>query len=304
MQPLQRKPKVLDSEPVLVEASSLGIALPSKRGASRATARSGGAASAATDDAAGLTDPQAEAAGIEPELERRVHEIAERLSIPRPRVNARPQRGSGVLRSLPFAGGSDDLDLDKTLERLLATSLPQDEDIVVRERVQTRHSVVLLVDVSGSMRGERVRTMAATVAALARELIDDDLAVLAFWSDGVWLQHLGQQTDPFALLDRILAIPVRGLTNLDFPLQQARIELSGRPRRSTKVILLSDCVHNAGPDPRSAAAGLSQLSVLLDASGEHDAALGSELALRGHGRFSLVRSHRQVAAALGTFFRP
>ena len=48
---------------------------------------------------------------------------------------------------------------------------------------RTRRSVVLLVDVSGSMRGERVRTAAATVGALAGELGRDDLAVMAFWSD-------------------------------------------------------------------------------------------------------------------------
>ena len=43
--------------------------------------------------------------------------------------------------------------------------------------------MLLLVDVSGSMRGERVRTAAATVGALAAELGRDDLAVVAFWSD-------------------------------------------------------------------------------------------------------------------------
>ena len=69
--------------------------------------------------------------------------------------------------------------------------MPEDDDIIVRERVRTRRSVVLLVDVSGSMRGERVRTAAATVGALAAELARDDLAVIAFWSDAAVLAHLG-----------------------------------------------------------------------------------------------------------------
>jgi uncharacterized protein with von Willebrand factor type A (vWA) domain len=54
------------------------------------------------------------------------------------------------------------------LRQLAEHPVPEDEDIVVRERVRTRRSVVLLVDVSGSMRGERVRTAAATVGALGR----------------------------------------------------------------------------------------------------------------------------------------
>jgi Mg-chelatase subunit ChlD len=39
--------------------------------------------------------------------------------------------------------------------------------------------VVLVVDVSGSMKGERLRTAAAAVGALAGELARDRLAVVA-----------------------------------------------------------------------------------------------------------------------------
>jgi uncharacterized protein with von Willebrand factor type A (vWA) domain len=100
------------------------------------------------------------------------------------------------------------------------------EDIIVRERVRTRRSVVLLVDVSGSMRGERVRTAAVTVGALAAELERDDLAVVAFWSDAAVLSHLGQHVPPQRLLDTMLAIPAKGLTNIAFPLQVAARELA------------------------------------------------------------------------------
>ena len=59
--------------------------------------------------------------------------------------------------------------------------------MIVRDRTRTRRAVVLLVDVSGSMRGDRVRTAAASVGALASQLARDDLAVVAFWSDAaVW----------------------------------------------------------------------------------------------------------------------
>jgi hypothetical protein len=49
------------------------------------------------------------------------------------------------------------------------------------------------------------------------------------------------------------------------------------------VLLLSDCVHNAGPDPRPPAARLPRLDVLLDTSGEQDEELARELARRGRG---------------------
>jgi hypothetical protein len=68
------------------------------------------------------------------------------------------------------------------------------------------------------------------------------------------------------------------------------------------VLLLSDCVHNAGPDPRQAAARLPRLDVLLDTSGEDDVELGRDLARIGRGRLRLIRDHRDVAAALRAVF--
>jgi Mg-chelatase subunit ChlD len=112
--------------------------------------------------------------------------------------------------------------MDRTVEQLAEHPVPEDEDIVMRERVRTRRSEVLLVDVSGSMRGECVRTAAATVGALAAELARDDLAVIAFWSDAAVLAHLGQRVAPQALAESKVRIPARGLTNLAFPLQAAR----------------------------------------------------------------------------------
>jgi Mg-chelatase subunit ChlD len=79
------------------------------------------------------------------------------------------RRGVGELASVRYRGGSDDIDLDATLDNLVEHPVPEDDDIVVRERLRTRRSVVLAVDVSGSMRGERVRTAAAMIGALAAE---------------------------------------------------------------------------------------------------------------------------------------
>jgi hypothetical protein len=72
--------------------------------------------------------------------------------------------------------------------------------------------------------------------------------------------------------------------------------------RDARVLLLSDCVHNAGPDPRLTAARLPRLDVLLDTSGEDDVDLGRDLARLGRGRLRLVRGHRDVARALSSVF--
>jgi Mg-chelatase subunit ChlD len=204
--------------------------------------------------------------------------------------------------SRSWSGGSDELDLERTLEQIAGSPFPEETDVVVRERVRQRRSVVLVVDVSGSMKGERVRTAAAAVGALAGELARDSLAVVAFWSDAAVLVRRGEQVAPQALLDLLLRVPAQGLTNVTFALETAARQLVGVPHRDARVLLLSDCVHNAGPDPRPVAARLPRLDVLLDVSGERDVELGRDLARAGRGRVRLIRDHRDVAAALAAFF--
>jgi Mg-chelatase subunit ChlD len=192
--------------------------------------------------------------------------------------------------------------LERTLEAIAGSAHPEDHDVVVRERVRRQRSLALAVDVSGSMRGERIRTAAATVGALAGEFSRDRLTVVAFWSDAALLVPLGQAVDPFAVLDLLMRIPARGLTNVAFALQVAGEQLARVPQRDARVLLLSDCVHNAGPDPRLTAARLPRLDVLLDASGEDDVELGRDLARAGRGRCRLIQSHHDVASALTNIF--
>jgi Mg-chelatase subunit ChlD len=308
LRPLRRKPKELAEEPTLLDASlgsSGGTVLSGgDRGdrGPRLPHGHGGSGPATTDERGTLVAVTGAAVVPDPETLRMAREIAGRLAMPRPRRDLTGRRGRGEVASVPYRGGSDDIDMDRTVEQLAEHPVPEDEDIVVRERVTTLRSVVLLVDLSGSMRGERVRTAAATVGALAAELSRDNLAVMAFWSDAVMLSHLGQRVPAQALLESMLAIPARGLTNLAFPLQAARRELARIPARDARVLLLSDCVHNAGPDPRPFAARLPRLDVLLDTTGEQDPDLARDLARLGRGRLRQIRTHRDVAPALSEVF--
>jgi Mg-chelatase subunit ChlD len=262
----------------------------------------GSPAPAETDEPAALVTLGEESAQVEPAVRARARQIAARLAVRRPRHDVTARRGSGALLSLPYRGSSDEIDLDRTIEVLAEHPVPEDEDVFVRERMRTQRSVMLLVDVSGSMKGERIRTAAATVGALSSELEHDALGVIAFWSDAAIVLNLGDPIAPNELLDRILRIPARGLTNVAFPLELAAAQLARVPARDARALLLSDCVHNAGPDPRPLAARLPRLDVLLDATGEKDIELGRELAARGRGKCRIVHGYRDVAPAISDIF--
>jgi len=267
----------------------------------------GGAASGFTDEQGELVAPEPPLAGQaraeDPVVRARARSIAARLAVRRPRAAGSTRRGRGELASVPDLGGSDDIDLDATLEVVMAKPDVEERDVVVRDRVRAPRTVVLAVDVSGSMRGERALTAAATVGALAAELDRDALGVVAFWSDAAVLLEPGEPVRPDELLDALVGLPSRGLTNLAFPLAVATGLLARAPARDSRVVLLSDCVHNAGPDPRPLAARLPRLDVLLDVSGEQDVDLGRELATLGRGTVSLIRTYHDVAPALSRAFR-
>jgi len=242
------------------------------------------------------------ALAIDPAVAAMVKKISAQLSVSRPSRVGAARRGAGEMRSVPYGGSSDDIDLDQTLERMLDHPFPGDRDIIVRERIRVKRAVVLAVDLSGSMRGERIKTTAAAVGALASRLTRDDLAVLAFWSDAAWLVHLGQAFNPDELVSSLLEVPARGLTNLAFPLELVADELASAAGLRARVILLSDCVHNAGPDPRSSVGRLPRLDILLETEGQHDRELAWELAHLGRGHVHGIHSYRDVAPALTEIF--
>jgi Mg-chelatase subunit ChlD len=228
--------------------------------------------------------------------------VVARLSLPKARHATHPRRGSGRLETAPFAGGSADIDLDRTLERLVAHEVRRSEDVLVRERMQRRRAVVLIVDLSGSMRGERVKTAAGAVAGVAAELSADELAVVAFWSDAAVLLPLGAPIRPSALVETLLRIPAEGLTNVSLPLEVAAEQLRRSRAQDRRVVLLSDCVHNAGPDPRLMAHTLPRLDVLFDDTGESDLELATDLAHAGRGRLVRIRGYRDLPRGLRAIF--
>ena len=305
MRPLRRKPKVLDEEPVLLKPSAGGggfTLIPKGTERGKPMQLPGSSAPGATEDEGDLVD-SAGVSVIDEIGRRRAAQIARRLALAQPMRQRRARRASaGTLTTMRWRGGTDEIDLDATLVAIAGNPLQTDDDILVRERVRNRRSIVLVVDISGSTKGEQVRTAAATVGAMVGELARDDVAVVAFWSDAAVLVRLGERISAQTVLDQLLTLPTQGLTNVAFALEVAARELVGVPPADARVLLLSDCVHNAGPDPRGVAARLPRLDVLLDTSGEDDVDLGRDLATSGRGRCRLIRDHHDVAPALTSIF--
>jgi Mg-chelatase subunit ChlD len=300
--PRRALPKVLDTEPSVYRpggAPSTTVVAAIDDGAGRVAASSPPTGVGFTTEVA-RNRPLADVLG-ELRVDARVADEASRiaglLSLRRRRTDGHG-RGRSRAASARYDGNGDELDLDATLDLLAERRAFSAEELTVRRPTQTRRSVALLADVSGSMTGDKALICAAAIAALATELADDELTVIAFWSDLALLRTRASRLDPQAVLNDLLRIEPRGLTNVHGAIELASRELAQSSLEPRCIVLLSDCVHNAGPDPRNAARAAPVTHVLLERTGEHDAWLAQRIARAGGGRYRTVTTIGEVAPAL------
>ncbi|MFV9502955.1 MAG: AAA family ATPase [Oscillochloridaceae bacterium umkhey_bin13] len=209
-----------------------------------------------------------------------------------------PSPGKGRLRPVRYHFNSDDLDLDRTLEEIAAKSYPEYSDFWVRERVRTRRTYVLLLDVSGSMRGAQLMKAALAAGSMARNLDHDDLAVVLFWRDAAVLKRANQPKSATRLIDEILGLRARGLTNLHHGLAAGLRELERAGTQEKIGIVFTDGLSNLGDDPLPLAARYPQLHVIgisLEASAVQAC---QALAARGRGRCVFIRTLEDIPLAL------
>lgn len=302
---LSRRPKALDSMPSLFLGGSGGIPIPAGTrsddgGALPPHGAPSGTPTVMVAHSAELHDLDEVLEKAEPDIAAAtmMRQIATNLSVRRRQIRTTTGVSGGNPVPLPYRYRSDEIDLDRTLAVLVENPRPEASELIVRERCRSTRAAVLVLDVSGSMKGEKARMAAATVGALASEFRDDQVAVVAFWSDAALVKPLDLDMPVGHLLDRLLRMPSRGLTNVAFALDVAAAELRRSAARRKVAVLLTDALHNAGPDPRDLAARLPELHVLAQVDGSHDLPLAGELARAGHGRLAPVRTYRDVAPAL------
>ena len=148
-----------------------------------------------------------------------------------------------------------------------ARPCPQPGDWIVRRREERRHEVVLMIDTSLSMAGEKMALAAVAAAVLALNLRPGDLAVVLFADEARVVARLHEDVPVAELVRRMLDVPCGGATNVAAALELGHVELErGRnPRRS--AVLVTDGLYTAGADPRPAAARFRALHVLLTQDG-------------------------------------
>jgi Mg-chelatase subunit ChlD len=195
----------------------------------------------------------------------------------------------------PFHG---ELELDTTLENLAGKRFPAREDWIVERREEREQQVVVMMDASLSMAGENLAIAAVAAAVLALKLRTEDMSVVVFESVARALSRLEERDDPEQIVERLLAEPARGYTNIEDALRVGGRELR-RGRNPRKAgLLITDGVFTAGGDPCRMADAFPRLYVLLTEDYKMDPALCEKLASIGRGEVFRVKHHGELPAKM------
>jgi Mg-chelatase subunit ChlD len=204
---------------------------------------------------------------------------------------------SGRPRPMPYRFDADELDIDATVERILAKPHVTYEDLIVLEREMRRRAFVLMLDCSGSMKGRKMAMAALAAASLALNIErSDEYGVVLFTEDTERAKGIRHSTPFRHVVRHILGIVPDGCTDVALGLQDGLRELRRSQAQDKTGILLSDGWKNMGGDPLTVARRFPTLHVIGLPGG--DPAMCEEIAAAGKGRFVPVHDLADVPRAL------
>lgn len=222
---------------------------------------------------------------------RRLDERAKR-ELRRVSADAVLERAREILGSLsrPFLAQSapwsevppDAEHVEFDLEATLDEGGPGEAEPWASFRVTRKQSVILSVDTSLSMTGEKLALTAVALAVVLLQFPQDSVGIIAFENTATVLKRPDEQITVAELVERFMDVPAQGYTHLEEGLKLA-LKLSTGARGKISTVVLTDGKYTAGRDPGYLAPRFAHLEVLKMGKERASLELCRELARRGHG---------------------
>src|SRR4051812_28124684 len=199
---------------------------------------------------------------------------------------------------LPGNAEQADVDIDETIENsplAVASEVAgaesqfplMEEDVWMSYQVHRPQAVVLSVDTSLSMTGEKLALTAVAIAVVLLQFPEDPIGIIAFENEAKVLKSPDERVSVDLLVERFLDVPAQGYTHLEAGMRAAlklanaaQTSGTGRP---TSTVLLTDGKYTAGRDPAFLAPRFPHLVVLKMGRERASLELCRELARKGKG---------------------
>jgi Mg-chelatase subunit ChlD len=150
-----------------------------------------------------------------------------------------------------------------------------------------RHPVVLSVDTSLSMTGEKLALTAVALAVVLLQFPEDPVGIVAFENEAQVIKRPDERISIQQLVERFLDVPAQGYTHLEEGMKGAlalvRQSESGGGGKPPSTVLLTDGKYTAGRDPAYLAPRFPHLIVLKMGKERASLELCREMAQKGGG---------------------
>lgn len=160
-------------------------------------------------------------------------------------------------------------------------------DVWMTYRLPRKQPLVITVDTSLSMTGEKLALTAVALAVVLLQFPDDPVGIVAFENEAQILKKPTERISLQQLVERFLDVPAQGYTHLEDGMLAA-LKLSrsvdlGHHGRPPSTVLLTDGKYTAGRDPAYLAPRFPHLVVMKMGKERASLQLCRELAQKGNG---------------------
>lgn len=205
-------------------------------------------------------------------------------------------------------GESSQLEIEETISENISKGRSgnvnqiQNWDLVYSNREFQHPGLVLLLDTSLSMRGEKLAFLAMTVAVVAMSVPPQTLCVLGF--DTVvhelkkFQESSSHKVDLPKLIEGVLSIPPGGFTNIEKGLRHARLQIDQSRFPRARIIVISDGKYTEGQDPSVTVKGWSWVNAVKIGKEPTGRNVMKEIAENTSGHFHEVRDMSQLPRVL------
>ena len=199
--------------------------------------------------------------------------------------------GGGLI----MLGGDQSFGLGGYYKSSLEEILPVRSDFE-KEKEKPSLAMMLVIDKSGSMGGEKIEMAKEARAAVELMGPSDKVGVLAFEGENFWVSELHPCSDKGFVLDRIAALEAGGGTVMAPAMEEAHETLRGAVAKLKHVIILTDGISAPG-DFEGIAQAMAADRITCSTvamGGDADQSLLEEIARLGSGRFYVADDPAQV----------
>ena len=182
-------------------------------------------------------------------------------------------------------GGVAELDVEETLFQ---------RELMYQVRMEKNHGLVIVLDTSLSMKGEKLALLGVTVAAAHESIPSEALCILGFDSEIHVIKDFQEKIPTEMAIGRVLSIPAGGFTNIDLGLKAAAERIAESNLKDSRVILISDGRYTEGKNPVIRARDFRMIYPVKIGKDPGGRAVMREIADTGQGRFSEVREMHEL----------